>query len=105
MIKIHWFSVSSPERKRYPEWRRSFGISHEGVVFVPAAMAGDSPEHQVMLCATDDGQATAVHLDHYFVPSDWLKRAFTKHRELIEIIEARAQQAIAAAFQQPTPNQ
>lgn len=44
MIKIHWFAVSNPEQKRYPEWRRSFGITDEGAVFVPAAMAGDSSE-------------------------------------------------------------
>ncbi|KFX67406.1 hypothetical protein TMS3_0124880 [Pseudomonas taeanensis MS-3] len=103
MIKIHWFAVSNPEQKRYPEWRRSFGITDEGAVFVPAAMAGDSSEHQVMLCAADDGQITAVHLDHHFVPSGWLKREFTKHRELIEIIEARAQLVIAATFQQAGP--
>lgn len=44
MIKIRWFAVSNPEQKRYPEWRRSFGITDEGAVFVPAAMAGDSSE-------------------------------------------------------------
>lgn len=74
MIKIHWFAVSNPEQKCHPEWRRSFGITDEGVVFVPAAMVGDSPEHRAMLCAADDGQAIAVHLDQYFVPSGWLNR-------------------------------
>jgi len=33
----------------------------------------------------------AVYLNHHFVPSGWLKREFAKHRDLIEIIEARAQ--------------
>ncbi|RON06241.1 hypothetical protein [Pseudomonas brassicacearum] len=90
MSNIRWFAVSNPEYKRYPEWRRSFGITDEGVVFVPAAMAGDSPELHVMLCAANEGQATAVHLNHHFVPSNWLKRELPKHHELIEIIEARA---------------
>jgi len=34
-------------------------------------------------------------MDHHFVPSDWLKRVFPKHFELIEIIEARAQTALS----------
>ncbi|MDD2135550.1 hypothetical protein [Pseudomonas kurunegalensis] len=60
-------------------------------MFVTAAMAGDETELNVMLCASGDGQSTAVHLDHHFVPSNWLKREFPKHFELIEIVEARAQ--------------
>ena len=100
MDRIHWFAVSNSEHKRFPEWRRSFGISDNGVVFVPAAMAGDDSELNVMLCAAAEGQSTLVHLDHHFVPSGWLKREFPKHSELIEIIEARAQLTLAAAFQQ-----
>ncbi len=99
MGKVHWFAVPNPEHKRFPEWRRSFGISDEGNVFVPAAMAGDDTEMHVMLCAAAEGQATAVHLDHHFVPSGWLKREFSKHFELIEIIEARAQLTMAEAVQ------
>ncbi|KPW65687.1 Uncharacterized protein ALO82_02266 [Pseudomonas syringae pv. broussonetiae] len=94
MNEIHWFCVSNPDGKRFPEWRRSFGVSDVGVVFVPAAMSGEETEMNVMLCACGDGQSTAVHLDHHFVPSDWLKREFPKHFELIEIIEARAQTAL-----------
>lgn len=99
MDRIHWFAVPNSEHKRFPEWRRSFGISDKGAVFVPAAMAGDDSELHVMLCASGDGQGTAVHLDHHFVPSDWLKREFPKHFELIEIIESRAQLTMAATFQ------
>ncbi|MDP9712089.1 UNVERIFIED_ORG: hypothetical protein J2X80_004190 [Pseudomonas fluorescens] len=94
MNKVHWFCVSNPDGKRFPEWRRSFGVSDSGVVFVPAAMAGDETEMNVMLCASGDGQSTAVHLDHHFVPSDWLKREFQKHLELIEMVERRAQTAL-----------
>lgn len=93
MNKVQWFSVSNPDGKRFPEWRRSFGIGDDGIVFVPAAMAGDETEMNVMLCALADNQGTAVHLDHHFVPSDWLKNVFPKHSELIEMIEARAQTA------------
>lgn len=60
--------------KRFSEWRRFFGVSDGGGVFVPAAMAGDETEMNVMLCAFGDGQSTVVHLNHHFVPSDWLKR-------------------------------
>lgn len=99
MTKIYWFCISNPDGKRFPEWRRSFGVSDGGMVFVPAAMAGDETEMNVMLCASGDGQSTAVHLDHHFVPSDWLKREFPKHFELIEMIEARAQTALSETGQ------
>lgn len=90
MNSIQWYAMSNPDGKRYPEWRRSFGVSDMGVVFVPAAMAGDETEMNVMLCACGDGQSTAVHLDHHFVPSGWLKTEFPKHVELIELIEGYA---------------
>ena len=60
-----------------------------------AAMAGDETEMNVMLCALADRQETAVHLDHHYVPSDWLKNEFPKHFELIELIEARAKTAVS----------
>lgn len=100
MNKINWFAVSNPENKRFPEWRRTFGISSAGEVFVPAAMAGDETEMNVVLCACGDGQGTAVHLEHHFVPSHWLKREFPKHSELIEIIEGRAQAALSCLQRQ-----
>lgn len=93
MNSIHWFCVSNPDGKSFPERRRSFGVSDNGEVFVPAAMAGEETEMNVTLCASGGGQSTAMHLDHHFVPSDWLKREFPKHFELIEMIEARAQTA------------
>ncbi|WP_419737270.1 hypothetical protein [Pseudomonas sp. COR18] len=95
MSTIHWFSVSNPDGRRFPEWRRSFGLGYDGTVFVPAAMAGDETELNVMFCACGDGQSTAAHLDHHFVPSDWLKREFPKHAELIEMIELRAQTVLS----------
>lgn len=100
MNKTQWFSVPNPEGKRIPEWRRSFGVSDNGVVFVPAAMADDETEMNVVLCACGDGISTALHLDHHFVQSDWLKREFPKHAELIESIEACAQRSLGEADQQ-----
>lgn len=91
MSDIYWFSVPNLQTTRYPEWRRSFGVNEEGIVFVPAAMAGDASEHWVVVLATTESQPMAVYLNHHFVPSGWLKREFAKHRDLIEIIEARAQ--------------
>lgn len=67
---------------------------------MPAAMAGEETEMNVMLCASGDGQSTAMYLDHHFVPSDWLKREFPKHLELIEMIEARGQEALSEVSQQ-----
>ncbi|CAM3356433.1 hypothetical protein BZK31_06095 [Pseudomonas floridensis] len=93
MNSIHWFCDSNLDGRCFPEWRRSFGVSDNEEVFVPAAMAGEETEMNVTLCASGDGQSTAMHLDHHFVPSDWLKREFPKHFELIEMIQASAQTA------------
>lgn len=98
MSEIHWFAVPNPEHKRYPEWQRSCGVSEDGTVFVPAAMAGDESEMNVMLCAANEGQLTVLHLNHHFVPSGWLKTEFPKHRELIELIEADAKMSMAASL-------
>ncbi|MGE8407307.1 MULTISPECIES: hypothetical protein [Pseudomonas] len=100
MERITWFAADNPEKKRIPEWRRSCGFSDKGTIFVPAAMAGDETEFNVMLCAQGDRQPLAIHLDHYFVCSTWLKQEFPKHLELIEIIENRVHQAIAEMAQQ-----
>lgn len=91
MSDIYWFSVPNLEKKRYPEWRRSFGVNDERRVFVPAAMAADTAAQLVVVLAITENQPVAEYLNHPFVPSDWLKRDFPKHRDLIEIIEARAQ--------------
>lgn len=91
MSAIHWFSVPDLEKKRYPEWRRSFGVNDERRVFVPAAMAGDTAAHLVVVIAITENQPVVEYLNHPFVPSDWLKKDFPKYRDLIEIIEARAQ--------------
>lgn len=95
MNKIRWFCVDNIRGKRFPEWRRSFGVCDTGTVYVPAAMAGDESEMKVFMCACGDGQSTAVHLEHHFVPSAWLKIVFPKHSDLIGMIEARAQTALS----------
>lgn len=60
-------------------------------------MAGVDAEMNGFLCACCDGQSTAVHLDHHFVSSVWLKREFSKHSDLIEMVEARAKAAFTEA--------
>lgn len=68
-------------------------------------MAGDETEFNVMLCAQGDQQHVAIHLDHYFVPSTWLKQEFPKHIELIEIIEDRVHLAIAEMSQRQSTSE
>lgn len=97
MQKLAWFAVDNSIGKRIPEWRRSFGVDDDGTVYVPAAMAGVETELNVLLCAQDAGQRSAVHLDHHFVPTTWLKQEYPKHLELIEIIEKRASEATEVA--------
>lgn len=66
------------------KWQRVIGLSSGGTVYVPAAIAGN--EQAVFLCALNDGILGKRHLNHDYVPADWLAREYPKCAELCEII-------------------
>lgn len=86
----HFFNLTE-----YPRQAFNGGTQINCVAAQTVSLAGDETEMNVMLCACADGQGTAVHLDHHYVPSDWLKNEFPKPSELIEIIGARAKTAFS----------
>lgn len=89
-----WLETETPSgKKKLPRWVRSMGISDDGVVFVPAAMAGN--EQAVFLCTAYDGTASVTYLNHVFVSSTWLAKEYPDTRELCEIMENRARAEIA----------
>lgn len=91
---MKWFTVDDIGIKNLPEWTRSFGISDENVVFVPAAIAEVS-EDEIHKCTLYDGTPSTTYKKHRYVPVKWLTKEFPKNSELCEMIEARAQETIS----------
>lgn len=88
-----WLESENVVGKNFPKWVRSVGISEDGTVFVPAAIAGN--EQEVFLCTAYDGAAVATYRNHVFVPATWLAKEFPDAKELCEIMENRAKAEIA----------
>lgn len=86
---MQWYAMSNNEKSNIPEWARSFGINDKGVVFAPASMA-KTPEKEVYLCTHFDGTPSAIHKDHYYVPTSWLSKEFPETAELCALIEKEA---------------
>ncbi len=84
MSDIEWIEVENSTNKKIPRWQRTTGLSSDGVVFVPAALAGN--EREAFLCAGYDGTPVATHLDHFYVPADWLAAEFPKTADLCHTI-------------------
>lgn len=78
MSDIYWFSVPNLEKKRYPEWRRSFGVNEERRVFVPAAMAEDTPTYLVVVLAITENQPVAEYLQSPLRPQRLAKNRISK---------------------------
>ncbi|MGE9760933.1 hypothetical protein [Pseudomonas sp. PDM20] len=91
-VEITWLVVDKPEGKRMPEWSRTIGVTDKGQVYVPAAMGGN--EQQVVLCLAWDGTDCIEHLNHVFVPADWMAKEFPQTAEICKAILLAAQQVI-----------
>ncbi len=87
---MQWIEVDNLPGKNIPKWRRSVGLSSDGVVFVPAAMGGN--ESEVFLCAGYDGTQVVQYLNHVYVPADWLAAEFKATAEACKIISKSVRQ-------------
>lgn len=87
---MQWIEVENSEGKKISKWKRSVGLSNEGVVFVPAAMTGN--ESDVFLCAGYDGTSVVQYLNHIYVPADWLAAEFPKTAEICKIISDKVRE-------------
>jgi len=83
---ITWYAAPNAGSQKIPEWFRSAGITENGKIFVPAAIAGD--ESEVALCLLYDGTESYTHLNHIYVPADWMVREFPNTQELCEKISS-----------------
>ena len=87
---MEWFYLEKQENSKLPEWKRSFAINDDGVVFVPGALAGIS-ENEVHLCSHFDATPSVENKNHRYFPSKWLAKEFPKSSQLCALIEQEAE--------------
>lgn len=75
-----WFCVRSSHGAKSPAWKRSIAISREGIVFVPAVIAGK--EKDVSLSTLFDHTPVLLCFDHVYVPVAWMVEHFPVCRSL-----------------------
>lgn len=69
-----WFCVRSSQGTKSPAWKRSIAINREGIVFVPAAIAGK--EKDVSISTLFDRTPVLLCFDHVYVPVAWVVEHF-----------------------------
>jgi len=84
--KVVMFIQDSLPGKKTPKWKRSFGLSDDGVIFIPGAIVAN--ETKVFLCAGFDGIPAITYSKHPYFPVTWLATEFPKSKELCQKIEA-----------------
>lgn len=83
--RIKWYEVDNSLNTKIPLWALSFGISDDGIVFIPAAIGGN--EQEVYLCTLFDATPSCCHLEHYFVPLTWLSSNYPKSKPMCDSIQ------------------
>lgn len=69
-----WFCVRSANGAKSPAWKRSIAINREGIVFVPAVIAGK--EKDVSISTLFDRTPVLLCFDHVYVPVAWMVEHF-----------------------------
>lgn len=74
-------------KKKQPAWLRTVLRSDDGILFIPAILAGN--EHPAFLCAIFDGIPYSMFKNHVFLPATWLKKEYPVMEELVGVLENR----------------
>jgi len=85
-MAIQWYLMESPAN--FPKWKRTFGVSDDGVVFLPAGIAGN--EQAVLLSASYDGVEVAQDFGHLYVSATWMAREYPRTAEICAAAEKYA---------------
>lgn len=81
--------LTSQQRKKIPVWAKTVAVSADGVIYMPAAMAGS--ENEVMLCAGYDGTEGLIYMEHVYYPTNWMAKEFPKLLKTVQNIEQTIQ--------------
>ena len=82
-MAITWHLMKTPAS--YPKWKRTFGVTDDGVVLLPAVIAGN--EQAVLLSAAYDGVEAVQEFGHLYVSTEWLAREFPPTAEICAAAE------------------
>lgn len=81
-----WITFVGGNNDKLPGWIRTAGYDPDATtIYAPAAIAGVS-EAEVSLATKFDGMSSRTHMDHLFVPADWLMEEFPKCRSVCEAL-------------------
>jgi hypothetical protein len=87
-MAIQWHLMNPPAGHNLPKWKCTFGVSDDGVVFLPAVIAGD--EQAVLLCASYDGVEAVQGFGHLYVSTTWMAREYPPTAEICAAAEKYA---------------
>lgn len=86
---MKWYVTQNTSDTRYPEWARSFAITEDGLILLPAALADADNEAMIAISACEQtGSPTTAHLGHLYVSSTWLKAEYPDIADLVAGLEA-----------------
>ena len=86
---MQWYVRPNTPESRHPEWARSFAVTHDGTLMLPAALADPDNEALVAISACEKtGSPTTAHQGHLYVSAVWLKSEYPDIVPLIERLEA-----------------
>jgi hypothetical protein len=91
---IQWVVTENPSGLNWAEWKRSACMDLEGVVFAPAAIAGN--EQRVFLCAAWDGNVAMILSEgHVYLPVRWLAAYSREDADLCMLVERKVKATLA----------
>jgi hypothetical protein len=85
-----WVYPDGPEVQKVPKWKRSAGLAPDGVIYAPAAIAGN--ELAVTMAAQWDGVASVLHSRHVYLPTSWLRQEYPDIADVFDLIEKRVKE-------------
>lgn len=90
-MKVEFYEMVN--KIKSANWKKSFGISDDGVIFAPGAAMGD--EVTVEMCAHYDGMPCITYKKHLFVPIEWMRKEDPASAEFCDAVQRSANKALA----------
>ena len=90
-----WVEMQNQSGILAAKWQRSAALSDDGIVFAPAAIAGD--EQKVFYAAMWEAIPVVTEYGHSYVPTNWMVREYPDTLEVCTLIESKVRGAATNA--------
>ena len=90
-----WVEMQNQSGILAAKWQRSAALSDDGIVFAPAAIAGD--EQKVFYAAMWEAIPVVTEYGHSHVPTNWMVREYPDTLEVCTLIESKVRGAATNA--------